>query len=72
MNEEEYRQNLRSEINRRKILHQHYSANDIAKIKLKRRQELEGKIAESKEELDQIKPQGIVKGLINRIWPRRS
>jgi hypothetical protein len=73
---DEYRQSLRTEIRHRRVIHKHYSPEQIEQFKAARRKELEDEIVLNKEELRRTKPSSLLskigKGIVNKIIPRRS
>jgi hypothetical protein len=60
LNEENYRQNLRDELSKRKFAHKHYSPQQILKMRALKRKQLEDSIEENKESIQELKPKGIL------------
>ena len=69
---ENYRQHLRQELKNRKFAHKHYSQKQIEEFRNRRRQELESSIANSKSEIEELKPKRVspIGNIIQRIFVR--
>jgi hypothetical protein len=70
-----YRNQLRYELNKRRFNHKHYTPQQINNARRLRLQQLEGQIAEHNEELHQIKSSstsGILPNIIKKILGNRG